>query len=288
MIKQIICLMPLLIIFLFSTCERNLSPMDEYQLWLMEESVGCRDVWLRLGGNKLPERAKYSIERDGREIISGVLKRREEIIIDTVQLEPGRSYSYCAYLLGINNWKSTASNKVNITTLDTTSHDFSWQVDTLGIYGSSLRDVAVIDENNVWAVGGLYLEEDGDLYNGIHWNGTEYEYLKIPIKISLDSEETYPNALYSIFAIDSNDIWAGSLGVLVHYDGSNWGDLHFISGGKMNKLWGTSSNNIWGVGDFGNILHYDGTSWQRLESPTTEDLHDITGLIDERTGELRL
>jgi len=36
--------------------------------------------------------------------------------------------------------------------LDTTSHNFSWDIDTLGLYGSYLNDVAIVDENDIWVV----------------------------------------------------------------------------------------------------------------------------------------
>ncbi|RMH85630.1 MAG: hypothetical protein D6681_16225, partial [Calditrichaeota bacterium] len=36
---------------------------------------------------------------------------------------------------------------------DTTSHHFVWQIDTFGTENSVFFDVAVIDENNIWAVG---------------------------------------------------------------------------------------------------------------------------------------
>jgi len=39
--------------------------------------------------------------------------------------------------------------------MDTTSHNFIWEIDTLGIGGSYLNDVAIIDENNIWVVGNI-------------------------------------------------------------------------------------------------------------------------------------
>jgi len=50
------------------------------------------------------------------------------------------------------------------------------------------------------------------------------------------------------------------------------------NGQSINKLWGTSSYNLYGVGDKGMIAHYNGSSWQKMESGTTVDLNDIFGL----------
>ena len=56
--------------------------------------------------------------------------------------------------------------------MDTTSHNFTWDIDTLGISGT-LRDVQIIDENNIWVVGEI--ETDTATYNAAHWNGNDWE-----------------------------------------------------------------------------------------------------------------
>ncbi len=46
------------------------------------------------------------------------------------------------------------SNELSVTTMDTTSHNFTWQTFTFDKHSSSvLNEVAIIDENNIWAVG---------------------------------------------------------------------------------------------------------------------------------------
>jgi len=65
--------------------------------------------------------------------------------------------------------------------------------------------------------------------------------------------------------------------------------------GAINKLWGTSSSDLYAVGNNGLIAHYDGSSWRRIESPafggtggTELDVRDIWGAIDNRTGEKQI
>ena len=49
---------------------------------------------------------------------------------------------------------------VNGSGQDTTSHNFTWQTWTFGEHSSSvLYDVVIIDENNIWAVGEIYLSD---------------------------------------------------------------------------------------------------------------------------------
>ena len=52
---------------------------------------------------------------------------------------------------------------------------------------------------------------------------------------------------------------------------------------SMNKIWGSSSNDLYVVGNNGKIAHYNGTSWQRIESGTTLNINDIWGDFNEKT-----
>ena len=54
-------------------------------------------------------------------------------------------------------------------TMDTTSYNFIWKIDTLGNYGSYLKDVAVIDENNIWVVGNIRVPDPDSSSNGTSW-----------------------------------------------------------------------------------------------------------------------
>ncbi|NOX65840.1 MAG: hypothetical protein GXO85_08580 [Chlorobi bacterium] len=74
--------------------------------------------------------------------------------------------------------------------MDTTSHNFAWETYTFGgVNGSSyLKDVAIINENNIWAVGEIHTEETDQFdsngvwvkpYNAIHWDGSTWELKRI-------------------------------------------------------------------------------------------------------------
>ena len=52
----------------------------------------------------------------------------------------------------------------------------------------------------------------------------------------------------------------------------------------IEKLWGTSSLNLYGVGNAGTVVHYSGNTWQKIESGTTTDIQDIWGGVDPTTG----
>jgi len=54
-------------------------------------------------------------------------------------------------------------------------------------------------------------------------------------------------------------------------NGDNW---------QVNKMWGSSSNDLYAVGNNGNIAHYNGQSWIKIESGTDTDFKDIYGTTD--------
>jgi len=195
---------------------------------------------------------------------------------------------------------------LRITTMDTTSHNFTWQTWTWGAKGSSvLFDVAIINENDIWAVGEIYTEDTYTYdslgnwiqpYNAVHWDGNAWELKRLMVKHPSWSEPHWIS-LEAVYAFSGNDIWFSS-GNLHHYDSvyvnqhgrlkSYWlWDLGVLGSddGGIKKMWGTSSNNLYGVGSKGTIVHYNGTTWRRIESPegtggTDNSINDIWGNDD--------
>ncbi len=157
--------------------------------------------------------------------------------------------------------------------MDTTSHNFTWVIDTLGDYGSYLNDVAIIDENNIWVVGNI--ETDSGEYNAAHWDGIDWDFL------GLGSNTLNLN---SIYYFSENDIWVCS-GIPRHWNGQEWirynlWDMGVLSPneGGVSKLWGSSSDNIYFAGGNGSIVHYDGIIFTKMESGIEESIIDIWGL----------
>jgi len=197
-------------------------------------------------------------------------------------LLPNQSYKFKVVANTTNNPQPT-TNEVLAQTMDTTSHNFSWQTFTLGEHSSStLYDVAIIDENNIWAVGEIYMNDslgnpDPNAYNAVHWDGQSWELKRIPF-IGCGAV-VYP-PIYSVFAYSNNDIWYARGGSIVHFDGTeyvNHCSINSLLTGSINKIWGSSSNDLYVVGNNGNIAHYNGSSWTKIESGVDTDLKDISG-----------
>lgn len=182
--------------------------------------------------------------------------------------------------------------KVNDIISDTTSHNYSWQTFKWGEYGSSsVYDVAIINDSNIIAVGEFYYKDSinntTSFNNMLIWNGRTWLSDKILYQYLGNK---YLARLTSIFAFSSNDLWVGS-NQPMHWNGSIWEQFDIPSSvfsGYINKIWGTSSSNLYIVGSNGAIAHYNGSEWQKLESGVTMDLHDIFGATDKKSGEMQI
>jgi len=185
--------------------------------------------------------------------------------------------------------EGTSSNELSVTTLDTTSHNFTFQSWTFGTIGSSsLYDVAIIDENNIWAVGEIKIADTSingyTTYNAVHWDGNSWELKKI-------GGYGYWTC-HTVFAFSATDIWFEGT---IHWDGSNytvhmngWPLLPNGDNWQVNKMWGSSSNDLYAVGNNGNIAHYNGQSWSKIESGTDLPIRDIWGDFNIKTNKYEI
>ncbi|MDP7564563.1 MAG: hypothetical protein QF794_00400 [Candidatus Marinimicrobia bacterium] len=166
---------------------------------------------------------------------------------------------------------------------DTTSHNFTWEIDTLGISGS-LRDVQIIDENNIWVVGEI--ETDSGKYGAAQWNGDYWELKKLKGP-GISVQTITPRGLWYF---SEDNIWFAS-GSIYHWNGTETSMLwqrNINSDETVEKIWALSENDIYFVGRGGTIVHYGGSSFTKMASPTTQDLDGIVGVVDSETGEKRI
>jgi len=201
--------------------------------------------------------------------------------------------------------KHTPSGPDDTTKVDTTSHAFTFQQYSWGGGGGSFfQDVAILSDTNIWAVGEVNIIEYDSTgtqiytpYGAAHWDGANWKLVKLPTNIGL----TYTQYLSStgIITFGSNDIWIANPGGVHKFDGnkitqSYWlakypGNTGVLDNGQIvQKIWGTSDNNLYAVGMGGAIAHFDGRSWQKLSSPTSLDIMDIYGATNPKTGELEI
>jgi hypothetical protein len=227
-------------------------------------------------------------------IFDAVLNKSDTMILDT-DLLPNTTYTYRAYRLA-NNAKRDSTPALHARTMDTTSHDWTWTMETFGVLSSQFDDVAIINDTLAYAVGKIYLNDslgqnDPTPYNLAVWNGQSWRFERRNFTWRL----LYPNSggepqgtssIRSIFAFNSNDIWIAAQTVQ-HWNGTTWTEHAAIAGydnqgfpiaaGGALKIWGSSSSNLYFVGRGGLIIHYNGSSWRKIESGTSLDIYDIYG-----------
>ena len=167
-------------------------------------------------------------------------------------------------------------NPVKSTEADTTSHNFTWEIDTLGKYGSKLMDVVVIDENTILAVGDL--NTDSGRFNAARWDGNKWTVFDIEAQY-MGSMTNPP--LYSIWYFSYNDIWITDVCAPYHWDGNKWILYHIQDMGldacAGYGIWGTSSSDIYFVGLSGSIVHYDGQEFTKIETHSDLRVNDVWG-----------
>ena len=169
---------------------------------------------------------------------------------------------------------------------DTTSHSFQWQLDTLGDGASSiLRDVAIVNDTLVYAVGELYKHDslggwDPIPYNLARWNGTKWQMIRVNFYIFCGQPQTTPCPTQGLLAFSPTDIWITSNNSQVaRWDGLTERDI-FCVPGSTGEMWGTDSTSLYVVDGNGQVCFWNGQTWARLVSRTSANINDIWGVVE--------
>jgi hypothetical protein len=302
--QKTVSLIFFLIFYLFLLCTASCNttePPDppvtpEPILKLELEDVSCTEAWITLTTTDLILPAELTLKQynsTGDSISKALILNTQDTLLYIDSLFPNQTYEYLVSSIPQSGGQNQAtSNELSVTTMDTTSHNFTFQSWTFGTIGSSvLYDVAIIDENNIIAVGEIMVADSSPngytTYNAVHWDGNHWELLRIPYR-DFGNHIVY-GPLRTVLAFSDSDIWFCSYADLVHYNGSNYSSkAFFMTGsnfnGQVSKMWGTEKNNIYCVGRSGAIYHYNGTSWKKIESGTDIDINDVWGIIDPITN----
>jgi hypothetical protein len=263
----------IIICFIIFFCSCNSTePDNKINLSLVD--VSCTEVWLQVTGERGKE---IRLIRDDREIQHFTLTTSPMTIFDD-SLQINTSYNY--QVMRTDNGEKSSIKAV---TLDTTSHNYTWQKFEFGDIGSSvLYDCAIISEDNIWCVGDINIADTSEngytTYNAVHWDGSEWELKRILYEGNIWIIRT-------VFAFNENDIWFSAF---VKYDGHNFIELPIspiLMGWSINKIWGTSSSNLYAVGNNGSIAHYNGSQWRKIESGTNLTVQDIYGELNSKTNQ---
>lgn len=263
------------------------TPQHTNPLQLTVEDVTCTEAFLKLSLTTSEQNRAVTLKRSDSTVAIITLTRTDSLIIDEGLL-PNKTYTY---KLVYGEWDTTAQ----ATTMDTTSHDWSWEITTLGDGGgSTLYDVAIINDTLAYAVGEIHTKDTYtydslgnwiDPYNVAKWNGKKWELLRAYFKYN--GQDTW-SPIHSLFAFRDNDIWFGAG---IHWNGEIFETkpltINFPS--DVNKMWGSPNGELYIVGNSGLIASRSiSGSWQKIESGTDLNFYSIYGAPDSKTGKLQI
>jgi hypothetical protein len=131
--------------------------------------------------------------------------------------------------------------------------------------------VAGSGAKDVWMVG-----EKGRI---THYDGASF----------VESPRLTTATIWGVWAASASDAWAvggtpeggtsAPNDVVLHWDGQAWSEdaLPQKLGRALNKVWGTSSSDLYAVGEAGTIWHRKGTTWSLEKNPATANLFTVYG-----------
>jgi hypothetical protein len=190
--QKTVSLIFFLIFYLFLLCTASCNttePPDppvppEPILKLELEDVSCTEAWITLTTTDLILPAELTLKQynsTGDSISKALILNTQDTLLYIDSLFPNQTYEYLVSSIPQSGGQNPAtSNELSVTTMDTTSHNFTFQTWTFGTIGSSvLYDVAIIDENNIIAVGEIMVADSSPngytTYNAVHWDGNHWE-----------------------------------------------------------------------------------------------------------------
>jgi len=258
---------------------------EKPKLNLVADDLSCTEAWVKLSVSDTVENKLIILTLDGLHLFSFPLSSTDtSIFIDS--LEVNISYKLKGYLK-IKNILAD-STEIQYQTLNTTSHNFNWEIIKMGTSVHSVfYDVTIVDENDIWAAGDIRfidsLGNESRPYGAAHWDGSKWELKEVLYRISIYTS-LYQGALRSIINFGPQAVYATAGFNLVKWNGSKWEEIVVPQGPSddivINQLWGSDENNIYAAGDSGKVYKLNGNKWKEL--PTLTDLYftDIYGTPD--------
>ena len=285
---RFVVILSMLLVFL--TCKKNpVGPQVTPNVQLSTEYVSCTEVWLKIGFADSPSGGDYRITRGGTTVLTGTFSGATAVVCDTTG-QANNYYSYTAYKL-VNGQVKEISPPLQATTLNSTSHNFSWQtfvIGDLGYASNILRDVAIVNDTLVYAVGEIYLKDsaghvDPNAYNLAKWDGHTWQPLRVYFQTVCGQFNLTPYPAQAIFAQSASDVWIEGAGEITRWNGISQSPPVCVESPisfDIHRIWGSDSNSVFAVGYGGSIAHYSQGIWHMMQSGTTMSLQDVYGSPD--------
>ena len=267
----------------------EVSPPHQVSIQLSVEDASCTDLSLKVSLADAGEPRRVVLRQDGQQVLTAQMTTNDSVFV-VEGLLPHHTYTFRGERL-CDTTVVDSTSPVQATTMDTTTHDFVFQQDTLGIADSRLDDVAIVNGTLAYAVGEMYLRDssgqfDQTPYNLAKWDGQGWSVHRVPVPLCPNGSGFFP--LRTIMGFGPNDIWMSGGGDMIHWDGRTFhGDcsVNPLLRGSINKIWGANASDLFVAGNSGTIVRRRNGIWQLIESGTTVSLNDIWGGSNRWLGE---
>ena len=91
-----------------------------------------------------------------------------------------------------------------------------------------------------------------------------------------------------MFGTSENDVFGvGSGGSIVHFDGAVWQAMDSGTEETLVGVWASGPDDVYAVGDHETVLYYDGSTWSELFGSGLVDYLGVTGFDGEQIVALR-
>ncbi len=271
------------LIILFSVSCKECPFEPDYDLHLSVRFQGCKTIKFNVSWAETKNVATWILERNDSILLSGTRADLDTVLTDnTVSVD--NIYKYQLLFYDDSDKQVTNSNKLEVTMLPSTSHEFTWTLDTLG-YSGNLYDVFAVSENDVWVVGEFEISEPDTIHqteytacNAAHWDGTEWEVMYIPV---FNYGTDFYFQLYSVYGFSMDEVYFLSHNRLVMWNGSDFVqklNLLDVPGlTVVEQLWGRSGDELYIGGTEGFLLKTDGENWEMIPAFTDKMIRCIVG-----------
>ncbi len=131
-------------------------------------------------------------------------------------------------------------------------------------------------------------------YGAIHWDGKEWKLQKLYYRDKDYQGNNFLMILSDIKGIvffNNSNIWFAA-GSVFHWVGTDsivdFSYRRTSSTGLLpaiNRLWGSSTSDLYGTGNSGAIIYYQNGYWNKIESGTNVNINDVWGDYNEKTNQ---
>jgi len=264
------------------SCERDSISSSRETLFVEIDGIGVTNVWIRLGVYDQGNSPEVRLKRDGHIVMTLSPAVGDTVVIDE-ELSPNHTYQYRS--VRVENSVEVDSTAVQVvTTMDTTSHDFDFELQYLGDGSASvINDIVIPREGLAYAVGDVsFFDSVWTPYNFFTWDGAEWTYSRILYDVQ--GTQLF-DPLRAIFFVADNDVWVGGT-TPRHWNGSIWEQFSVdptVFSDRINSIW--SSTRTYIFGNNGAAAFYENGTWNWKNSGTIANLNDAWGGSNRWVGD---